>query len=100
LQPVVAQDRQSVQLSHRWGELNPTKQLESVVIPEGDALLIDATGVLTPEMLGWHGDDGVPVLERIPYVSRLFKSVSYRRIETVFLMITPRVIIAEEEEGQ
>ena len=42
---------------------------------------------------------GVPILNKIPYVSRLFKNSGVgRETESLMLMITPRIIIQEEEE--
>ena len=41
----------------------------------------------------------VPILNKIPYVSRLFKNSGVgRETESVMLMVTPRIIINEEEE--
>src|SRR2546423_15698756 len=43
---------------------------------------------------------GPPVLSKVPYVNRLFKNVGYgRETEHVVLMVTPRVIMAAEEEA-
>ncbi|HBH52044.1 MAG TPA: type II secretion system protein GspD, partial [Planctomycetaceae bacterium] len=42
---------------------------------------------------------GVPILNKIPYLSRLFKNTGVGRdAESVMLMVTPRIIIQEEEE--
>jgi general secretion pathway protein D len=42
---------------------------------------------------------GPPVLSKIPYVSRLFTNVGYgRETQTLLLLITPRIIVNEEEE--
>ena len=42
---------------------------------------------------------GVPILNKIPYISRLFKNSGVGRdTESVMLMVTPRIIIQEEEE--
>ena len=42
---------------------------------------------------------GVPILNKIPYVSRLFKNSGVgRETESLMLMVTPRIIIQEEEE--
>ena len=43
---------------------------------------------------------GVPILNKIPYVSRLFKNTGVgRETESLMLMVTPRIIIQEEEEA-
>jgi type II secretory pathway component GspD/PulD (secretin) len=41
----------------------------------------------------------VPVLSKIPYVNRLVRNVGYtREARAVFLMVTPRIIVVNEEE--
>ncbi len=50
-----------------------------------------------------HGDingNGIPLLDKLPYVNRLFRNGHfYGEPDDVMLMITPRVIIQEEEEA-
>jgi type II secretory pathway component GspD/PulD (secretin) len=42
---------------------------------------------------------GPPTLSKIPYVNRLFKNVGYgRESENVILLVTPRIIMHQEEE--
>jgi type II secretory pathway component GspD/PulD (secretin) len=42
---------------------------------------------------------GPPVLSKVPYVNRLFTTVGYgRESETLLLLLTPRIIVNEEEE--
>ena len=42
---------------------------------------------------------GVPILNKIPYVSRLFRNSGVgRETESLMMMVTPRIIIQEEEE--
>ena len=42
---------------------------------------------------------GPPVLSKLPYINRLFKNVAYgRETESLLIMVTPRIIIQEEEE--
>ena len=42
---------------------------------------------------------GPPILSKIPYINRLFKNVGYGRFtESLLIMVTPRIIIQEEEE--
>ena len=42
---------------------------------------------------------GPPILSKIPYLSRLFKNVAYgREGQSLMIMVTPRIIINEEEE--
>ena len=63
---------------------------------------------LTEEPFFWAGSNdcresrkmnGVPILNKVPYVSRLFKNSGVgRETESIMLMVTPRIIIQEEEE--
>ena len=42
---------------------------------------------------------GVPVLSKTPWIDRLFRNVGIGRVSTsLMLMVTPRIIILEEEE--
>ena len=42
---------------------------------------------------------GTPFLSKLPYISRLFKNVGVgRESQSLMLMVTPRIIIQEEEE--
>ena len=44
---------------------------------------------------------GVPILDKIPYLNRLFKNVGIgRECSSLMMMVTPRIIIQEEEEFQ
>ena len=43
---------------------------------------------------------GVPILNKLPYISRLFKNTGVgRETDSLMLMVTPRIVILEEEEG-
>jgi general secretion pathway protein D len=43
----------------------------------------------------------VPLLSKIPWVSRLFKNVAIGRdAQSLMMMVTPRIIIQEEEEAK
>ncbi|NQU25992.1 MAG: hypothetical protein HQ567_32290, partial [Candidatus Nealsonbacteria bacterium] len=42
---------------------------------------------------------GVPILSKVPYLKRLFKNVGIgRETQSLLMMVTPRIIIQEEEE--
>ena len=42
---------------------------------------------------------GPPILSKIPYINRLFRNTGYGRESTsLLMMITPRIVIQEEEE--
>jgi type II secretory pathway component GspD/PulD (secretin) len=44
-------------------------------------------------------EKAVPVLSKVPYINRLFRTVGYgKTTEHVLLLVTPRVIVNEEEE--
>ncbi len=41
----------------------------------------------------------MPILSKIPYISRLFRNVAIGRdAQSLMMMVTPRIIIQEEEE--
>ena len=41
----------------------------------------------------------MPILDKIPYIDRLFKNVGIGRdTSSLMMMVTPRIIIQEEEE--
>ena len=67
----------------------------TTVIPEGQTLLLGGVKKLTEE----RNEFGPPILSKIPYLNRIFKTVGYGR-ETVSLviMVTPRIVVREEEE--
>lgn len=45
-----------------------------------------------------NGATGVPILNKVPYINRLFKNVGIgRETQSLMLMVTPRIIIQEEE---
>jgi general secretion pathway protein D len=41
----------------------------------------------------------VPLLSKVPYINRLFRNVGIgREADSLMMMVTPRIIIQEEEE--
>jgi len=67
----------------------------TVSVPDGGTILLGGIKRLSEGRV----ERGVPVLSKIPYVSRLFRNVSAGRDATsLMLMVTPRIIIQEEEE--
>ncbi len=66
-----------------------------VSVPDGGTVLLGGVKSLKEG----RNMAGVPILNKIPYISRLFKNTGVGR-ETVSLMmmVTPRIIIQEEEE--
>jgi hypothetical protein len=68
---------------------------KTLCIPDGGTALFFA-GKRTSEEAGQFGP---PVLSKIPYVNGLFKNTEQsRETECVLFMVTPRIIISEEEE--
>lgn len=67
----------------------------TVSVPDGGTVLLGGIKRLREG----RNMSGVPILNKIPYVSRLFKNTGVgRETESVMLMVTPRIIIQEEEE--
>lgn len=67
----------------------------TVSVPDGGTVLLGGIKRLREG----RTMSGVPILNKIPYVSRLFKNTGVgRETESVMLMVTPRIIIQEEEE--
>ncbi|HWY87766.1 MAG TPA: hypothetical protein VNX28_13625, partial [Gemmataceae bacterium] len=67
----------------------------TVNVPDGGTVLLG--GLKT--MSEGRNEFGPPILSKIPYLSRLFKNVAYGRdAQSLMIMVTPRIIINEEEE--
>ncbi|HUQ71344.1 MAG TPA: hypothetical protein VM165_17580, partial [Planctomycetaceae bacterium] len=67
----------------------------TVSVPDGGTVLLGGVKRLREG----RSMAGVPILNKIPYVSRLFKNTGVgRETESLMLMVTPRIIIQEEEE--
>ncbi|MFN7805794.1 MAG: hypothetical protein ACK5TO_17380, partial [Planctomycetaceae bacterium] len=78
------------QPSFQFTQLQPT-----VSVPDGGTVLLGGVKRLKEG----RTMAGVPILNKIPYLSRLFKNTGVGRdAESVMLMVTPRIIIQEEEE--
>jgi hypothetical protein len=70
---------------------------QTVTVPDGGTVLLG--GLKTVREV--RNEYGPPVLSKVPYVNRLFKNVGYgRETEHVLVMVTPRVIVHEEEEAK
>ncbi len=70
--------------------------LTTVSVPDGGTILMGGIKRLKEG----RTMSGVPILNKIPYVSRLFKNSGVgRETESLMMMVTPRIIIQEEEEG-
>src|SRR5260370_30981236 len=82
-------------LSSHQPAFTPVTGLTTVMVPDGGTVLM---GGLTTLREG-RSEFGPPILSKIPYINRLFKNVGYgRETESLLMMVTPRIIINEEEE--
>ena len=67
----------------------------TVSVPDGGTVLLGGIKRLSEG----RNEFGVPILNKIPYVNRLFKNVGIgRETQSLMMMVTPRIIIQEEEE--
>ena len=67
----------------------------TVSVPDGGTVLLGGIKRLSEG----RNEFGVPILSKIPYINRLFKNVGIgRETQSLMMMVTPRIIIQEEEE--
>jgi type II secretory pathway component GspD/PulD (secretin)/tetratricopeptide (TPR) repeat protein len=67
----------------------------TVTVPDGGTVLLGGVKRLNEE----RREFGVPVLSKLPWLNRLFRNVGIGRVtSSLMLMVTPRIIILEEEE--
>ncbi len=67
----------------------------TVSVPDGGTVLLGGIKRLSEG----RNEYGVPMLNKIPYINRLFKNVGIgRETKSLMMMVTPRIIIQEEEE--
>ena len=75
--------------------LPATTVTTTVSVPDGGTVLLGGIKRLREG----RNEFGVPILSKIPYINRLFKNVGLgRTTRSIMLMVTPRIIIQEEEE--
>ncbi len=79
----------------------PTFQFVSVTttvsVPDGGTVLLGGIKRLSEG----RNEFGVPLLSKVPYINRLFKNVGIgRETDSLMMMVTPRIIIQEEEEAR
>lgn len=77
----------------------PTFQVISVSttvsVPDGGTVLLGGIKRLSEG----RNEFGVPMLSKIPYIDRLFRNVGIgRETDSLMMMVTPHIIIQEEEE--
>jgi general secretion pathway protein D len=69
----------------------------TVSVPDGGTVLLGGIKRLNEE----RKENGVPILGKIPYLQRLFNNISTaRNSQSLMMMVTPRIIIQEEEEDK
>ncbi len=69
----------------------------TVSVPDGGTVLLGGIKRLSEG----RAEYGVPILDKIPYLDRLFKNVGIgREASSLMMMVTPRIIIQEEEEDK
>jgi len=67
----------------------------TVTVPDGGTVLLGGVKRMREE----RKEFGVPLLSKTPWIDRLFRNVGIgRRTDSLMLMVTPRIIILEEEE--
>ncbi|MEX2169603.1 MAG: hypothetical protein WD851_09845 [Pirellulales bacterium] len=67
----------------------------TVSVPDGGTVLLGGIKRLRES----RNEVGVPLLSKVPYVNRLFKNIGIgRETDSLMMMVTPRIIIQEEEE--
>ncbi len=68
----------------------------TVSVPDGGTVLLGGIKRLREG----RSERGVPILSKVPWISRLFKNVGIgREAQSLMMMVTPRIIIQEEEEA-
>jgi general secretion pathway protein D len=69
----------------------------TVSVPDGGTVLLGGIKRLREG----RTERGIPILSKVPWVSRLFKNVGIGRdANSLMMMVTPRIIIQEEEEAK
>src|SRR5207302_7014511 len=67
----------------------------TVMVPDGGTILVGGLKTMQEQ----RREFGPPILSKIPYLNRLFRNQSYGKSATsLMFMVTPRIIINEEEE--
>lgn len=111
LLPTVTPDRKTVtlQLGVHMGRMDPPgltccsnqPRFSKVSLEKTLKLPDGATAMLT----GWTRQREVrheispPILGKIPYLSRIFKNISYgKELEHTIVLVTPRILVRQEEE--
>jgi general secretion pathway protein D len=74
-----------------------TSVVTTVSVPDGGTVLLGGIKRLREG----RNERGVPMLSKVPYISRLFRNVGIGRdAQSLMMMVTPRIIIQKEEEAK
>jgi general secretion pathway protein D len=74
-----------------------TSVITTVSVPDGGTVLLGGIKRLREG----RNERGVPILSKVPYISRLFRNVGIGRdAQSLMMMVTPRIIIQKEEEAK
>ena len=69
----------------------------TVSVPDGGTVLLGGIKRLSEG----RNEFGVPLLSKVPYIDRLFRNVGIGRdTDSLMMMVTPHIIIQEEEENR
>jgi type II secretory pathway component GspD/PulD (secretin) len=75
--------------------LNQVTVTTTATIPDGGTVVLGGL----KRMSEGRNEFGPPVLSKIPYLNRLFRNQAFgKETESLLIMVTPRIIINEEEE--
>ncbi|HEX8199402.1 MAG TPA: type II secretory pathway, component PulD, partial [Isosphaeraceae bacterium] len=67
----------------------------TVTVPDGGTVLLGGVKILSEQ----RNEFGTPILSKTPLINRLFRNIGIaRQSRSLMLMVTPRIIILEEEE--
>ena len=66
-----------------------------VTVPDGGTVLLGGVKLMNES----RAEAGVPILGKTPYINRLFRNIGITRdTNSLMIMVTPRIIMLEEEE--
>lgn len=83
------------QIFYQQPKLATTKVERLLKLPDGSTAVLYAGTVLAET----RTEAGVPVLCKLPYISRLFRNVGYgRESQRLLVLVTPRVIVRQDGE--
>jgi hypothetical protein len=76
---------------------NTLELQRALTVPDGGTVLLGGLKKACPKPT----NESQPILSKVPYLNRLFKNVGYApENEQLLIMVTPRIVINEEEEAR